>query len=105
MCTAMLDKEIYIKVIKLARFSYSTIELIRMLINQPNLTIIRDYIKKRDKNNYKILFFIIKDIFKEDKEEEDISIASSQTPAVLSIISILSSQISTAPSAIFTLSS
>jgi hypothetical protein len=40
-------------------------------INWPNLSIIRGYIKRRDKNNYKILFFIIKEVFKEAVVEED----------------------------------
>ena len=40
-------------------------------IDQPNLFIIRGYIKRRDKNNYKALFFIIKEVFKEAAVEED----------------------------------
>jgi len=77
-----------------------------MDINQPDLSIIRGYIKRRNKNNYKALFFIIKEVFKEAAIEEDytsvtlsqisvrsskISILSSQTPVVLSRISISSS--------------
>ena len=42
-----------------------------MDINRPNLSIIRGYIKRRDKNNYKALFFIIKEAFKEAVVEED----------------------------------
>jgi len=42
-----------------------------MDINWPNLSIIRGYIKRRDKNNYKALFFIIKEAFKEAVVEED----------------------------------
>ena len=104
-CTATLDKETYVKVMKLAGFSYSTTELIRTLIDQPDLAIIRGYIKRRDKNNYKALFFVIKDAFKEDEEEEDAPAASSQTPAAPSAISTSSSQISAAPSAMFASSS
>ena len=36
-----------------------------MDINRPNQSIIRGYIKRRGKNNYKALFFIIKEVFKE----------------------------------------
>jgi hypothetical protein len=42
-----------------------------MDINWPDLFIIRGYIKRRDKNNYKALFFIIKEVFKEEVVEED----------------------------------
>jgi hypothetical protein len=42
-----------------------------MDINWPNLSIIRGYIKRRDKNNYKALFFVIKEVFKEAVIEED----------------------------------
>jgi len=42
-----------------------------MDINWLNLSIIRGYIKRRDKNNYKALFFIIKEVFKEAVVEED----------------------------------
>jgi len=42
-----------------------------MDINWPDLFIIRGYIKKRDKNNYKALFFIIKEVFKKAVVKED----------------------------------
>ena len=42
-----------------------------MDIDWPDLSIIRGYIKRRDKNNYKTLFFIIKKAFKEAAVEED----------------------------------
>ena len=42
-----------------------------MDIDRPDLSIIKSYIKRRDKNNYKILFFIIKEVFKEVVVEED----------------------------------
>ena len=42
-----------------------------MDINWPNLSIIRGYIKRRDKNNYKALFFVIKEVFKKAVVEED----------------------------------
>ena len=42
-----------------------------MDINWPDLFIIRGYIKRRDKNNYKALFFVIKEVFKEVVVEED----------------------------------
>jgi len=42
-----------------------------MDINWPDLFIIRGYIKRRDKNNYKVLFFIIKEVFKKTVVEED----------------------------------
>jgi len=41
-----------------------------MDIDWPNLFIIKGYIKKRDKNNYKALFFIIKKAFKEEIKKE-----------------------------------
>jgi len=41
-----------------------------MDINWPNLFIIKGYIKRRDKNNYKALFFVIKEVFKEMAVEE-----------------------------------
>jgi hypothetical protein len=41
-----------------------------MDINRPNLSIIRGYIKRRDKNNYKALFFVIKEVFKEEVVKE-----------------------------------
>ena len=59
-----------------------------MDINWPNLSIIRGYIKRRDKNNYKALFFIIKEVFKEAVVEED------YISATLSWISVGSSKIS-----------
>jgi len=63
-----------------------------MDINRPDLSIIRGYIKRRDKNNYKALFFVIKEAFKEVVVEEDyISALSSQTPVAPSRISISSS--------------
>jgi len=42
-----------------------------MDINRPDLFIIRGYIKRRDKNNYKVLFFVIKKAFKKIVVEED----------------------------------
>ena len=67
------------------------IDLKRTDINWPNLSIIRGYIKRRDKNNYKVLFFIIKEVFKEAVIEEDyISITLSQISVGFSKISILS---------------
>ena len=69
--TAIFDEEIYTKVIKLARFYQSTTDLKQIDINRPDLFIIRGYIKRRDKNNYKILFFIIKKAFKEAAVEEN----------------------------------
>ena len=42
-----------------------------MDIDWPDLFIIRGYIKRRDKNNYKALFFVIKKVFKEAAVEED----------------------------------
>ena len=81
-----------------------------MDIDWPDLLIIRGYIKRRDKNNYKVLFFIIKEAFKEVVVEENytsitfgqistesskISTLSSQMPAVPSRISASSSEIST----------
>ena len=63
-----------------------------MDINWPNLFIIRGYIKRRDKNNYKVLFFVIKEAFKEAVVEEDyISVTLSQISVGFSKISILSS--------------
>ena len=77
-----------------------------MDINWPDLSIVRGYIKKRDKNNYKALFFVIKKAFKEVAVKEDhifvtlgqifaksskISASSSQTPTALSSISTSSS--------------
>jgi len=67
-------------------------DLKRTDINRPNLFIIRGYIKKRDKNNYKVLFFIIKEVFKEAVVEEDyISITLGQISTKSSKISTLSS--------------
>ena len=64
-----------------------------MDINWPNLFIIRGYIKRRNKNNYKVLFFIIKEVFKEAVVEEDyISITLGQISIGSSKISTLSSQ-------------
>ena len=63
-----------------------------MDIDWPDLFIIRGYIKRRDKNNYKALFFVIKEAFKEIVVEEDyISVTLSQISAGSNIISILSS--------------
>jgi len=42
-----------------------------MDINRPNLSIIRGYIKRKNKNNYKALFFVIKEAFKEAVVEKD----------------------------------
>jgi len=58
-------------VIKLVKFYWSIMDLKQTDIDQPNLFIIRGYIKRRDKNNYKALFFIIKEVFKEAAVEED----------------------------------
>ena len=52
-------------------FYWSITDLKRMDINWLDLSIIRGYIKRRDKNNYKVLFFIIKEAFKEAVVEED----------------------------------
>ena len=74
-----------------------------MDIDRPDLSIIRGYIKRRDKNNYKILFFIIKEAFKEAAVEEDyISVTLSQISVGFSEISILSSQTPAMPSRIST---
>jgi hypothetical protein len=104
-CTATLDEETYAKVMKLAGFHWSTTDLERTDIDRPDLSIIRGYIKRRDKNNYKALFFVIKEAFKEAVVEEDytsatlgqisagsgeISASSSQTPAAPSRISATS---------------
>jgi len=63
-----------------------------MDINRPDLSIIRGYIKRRDKNNYKALFFVIKEAFKEVVVEEDyISATFGQISVVSSKISVLSS--------------
>ena len=66
-----------------------------MDINQPDLFIIKGYIKKRDKNNYKALFFVIKETFKEEVTEN-------YTFATFGKISTAFSEISTAPSQIST---
>jgi len=70
-CTVTLNKETYVKVIKLAGFYWSITDLKRTNIDRPDLSIIRGYIKRRDKNNYKALFFVIKEAFKEAVVEED----------------------------------
>jgi hypothetical protein len=70
-CTAILDKKIYIKVIKLVGFYWSIIDFKQTDINWLNLFIVRGYIKRRDKNNYKALFFVIKEVFKETAVKED----------------------------------
>ena len=99
--TVILNKETYTKVIKLAGFYQSIIDLKQTDINQPNLSIIRGYIKRRDKNNYKVLFFIIKEAFKEVVVEEDYtSTALSQISTGFSKIFISSSQTPVAPSRI-----
>ena len=99
--TATLNKEIYIKVIKLAGFYWSIIDLKQIDINRPDLSIIRGYIKRRDKNNYKALFFIIKEAFKEVVVEENyISITLGQISIGSSKISTLSSQMTATPSRI-----
>ena len=68
------------------------IDLKRTDINWPNLSIIRGYIKRRDKNNYKALFFIIKEAFKEAVVEKDyISSTLSRISIGSNKISILSS--------------
>ena len=69
--TATLNKKTYIKVIKLIGFHWSTTDLKQININRPDLSIIKNYIKRRDKNNYKVLFFVIKEAFKEAVVEED----------------------------------
>jgi superfamily II DNA/RNA helicase len=94
---------------KLAGFHWSTTDLERTNIDRPDLSIVKGYIKRRDYNNYKALFFVIKEPFKEAVVEEDhisttlgqisagcseISASSSQTPAAPSRISASSSQIS-----------
>jgi len=56
---------------KLMGFYWSIMDLKQIDINWPNLFIIRGYIKRRDKNNYKALFFVIKEAFKEVAVEED----------------------------------
>jgi hypothetical protein len=73
-----------------------------MDIDWPDLFIIRGYIKRRDKNNYKVLFFIIKEAFKEVVVEEDyIFVTLGQISAGFSEIFILSSQTPVVPSRIF----
>ena len=90
--TVILNKEMYIKVIKLVGFYWSIINFKYIDINQPILSIIGGYIKRRDKNNYKVLFFIIKEAFKEVVIKEDyISIAFNQISIGSSKISVLSS--------------
>ena len=77
-----------------------------MDINQLNLSIIRDYIEKSDKNNYKILFFIIKKVFREEIIKEDyISITLNKISIVPNRISIVLNKISTVPTKISTSSS
>ena len=67
-------------------------DLKRTDIDWPDLSIIRGYIKRRDKNNYKVLFFIIKEVFKEVVVEEDyISATLGQISIGFSKISALSS--------------
>jgi len=56
---------------KLAGFYWSMTDLKQTDINRPNLSIIRGYIKRRDKSNYKALFFVIKEAFKKIVVEED----------------------------------
>jgi len=69
--TATFNKETYAKVMKLVGFYWSTTDLKQTDINRPDLSIIKGYIKRRDKNNYKALFFVIKEAFKEIIVEED----------------------------------
>jgi len=77
-----------------------------MDINWPDLFIIRGYIKRKDKNNYKALFFVIKEVFKEAVVEEDyVSVTLGQISIGSSKISTLSSQTPAAPSRISTSSS
>ena len=72
-----------------------------MDINWPDLSIIRGYIKRRKNNNYKALFFVIKEVFKEEVVEEDyISATLSQISVGSSKMSTLFSQIPAAPSRI-----
>ena len=68
-----------------------------MDINQPDLSIIRGYIKRRDKNNYKALFFVIKEAFREVVKEDYISITLGKISTVPNEISAAPSQISAAP--------
>ena len=93
-CTATLDEETYAKVMKLAGFHWSTTDLERTDIDRPDLSIIRGYIKRRDKNNYKALFFVIKEAFREEVVEED------YTSATLGKISAAPGGISAAPGGI-----
>jgi len=63
-----------------------------MDINRLDLFIIRGYIKRKDKNNYKVLFFVIKKAFKEVVIKKDyIFAALSQISIRFSKIFILSS--------------
>jgi len=67
-------------------------DLKQMDINRPDLSIIRGYIKRRDKNNYKTLFFVIKEAFKEIVVEEDyVSVTLGQISIGSNKISALSS--------------
>jgi len=70
-CITTLDEEMYTKVIKLAGFHWSMMDLKQIDIDWPDLFIVRGYIKRRDKNNYKALFFVIKEAFKEVVVKED----------------------------------
>ena len=66
-----------------------------MDIDRPDLSIIRGYIKRRDKNNYKILFFVIKEAFREEVVKEDYtSVILSKISTVPNRISAFSSQVS-----------
>jgi len=77
---------------KLVGFYWSMTDLKQIDINWPNLSIIRGYIKRRDKNNYKVLFFVIKEVFKEAAVEEDyVSVTLGQISVGSSKISALSS--------------
>ena len=94
--TVILDEKTYTKVIKLVGFHWSITDLKQTDIDRPNLSIIKSYIKRRNKNNYKALFFIIKKAFREEVVEED------YISATLSKISIAPNRISAVPSKIFT---
>ena len=66
-CTATLDDITFKIVQELAGFR-DNVNLVRTSINRPDLSIIREYVKRGSKKSFKSLYFVIDHAYKEAPE-------------------------------------
>src|SRR6266487_4881398 len=71
-CTTTLNEQISVIVQQLTEFN-NDVKIFHILINQSELSIIREFIKKNHKSNFRSLYFMLENYVKRNSEENLIS--------------------------------